>query len=255
MLSALGFVCATARMPAWTDLLLRGRLAVCIALGMRFFPVAALLPCSWGSISPSLARAAGVHGISLPRYLWRGAAVATTRRRDGHAAGRTSRHCGDRHSSASLSTGRGNVAFAHLPNGWQPGPRSAWPLFAWSIWRRPRRPGGDLDFCRRGPSMNDTRFELRARRQELWQPRGLASVSFTVTAGDNLAILGSSGSGKSTSLRLLAGLKAPDAGSVFLNEAAVSTPGRIVLPPHRRGVSLVFQDLALWPNLSRKTMS
>src|SRR5207302_7829754 len=30
----------------------------------------------------------------------------------------------------------------------------------------------------------------------------------------------------------------------------VSEPGRILVPPHRRGVTLVFQDLALWPNLS-----
>ena len=72
ILSALGFVCGATRMPAWTDPLLRGRLAVCLALGLRFFPVAALLALrSWGSISPSLAGAAGVHGVSLGRYLWR----------------------------------------------------------------------------------------------------------------------------------------------------------------------------------------
>jgi iron(III) transport system ATP-binding protein len=78
----------------------------------------------------------------------------------------------------------------------------------------------------------------------------LCNVSFTVTAGDHLAILGPSGSGKSTILRLLAGLETPDAGTVLLNDAPVSQPGRILLAPHRRGISLVFQDLALWPNLS-----
>jgi iron(III) transport system permease protein len=72
MLSALGFVRGATRLPAWTDPLLRGRLAVCLALGLRFFPVAALLALrSWGSLPPSLARAAGVHGVSLGRYLWR----------------------------------------------------------------------------------------------------------------------------------------------------------------------------------------
>jgi iron(III) transport system permease protein len=72
MLSALGFVRWAAGMPAWTDSLLRGRPAVCVALGMHFFPVAALLILrSWGSVSPSLARAAGVHGVSLGRYLRR----------------------------------------------------------------------------------------------------------------------------------------------------------------------------------------
>jgi iron(III) transport system permease protein len=72
MLSALGFVCGAARLPAWTDPLVRGRPAVCLALGLRFFPVAALLALrSWGSVPPSLAAAAGVHGVSLSRYLWR----------------------------------------------------------------------------------------------------------------------------------------------------------------------------------------
>jgi iron(III) transport system permease protein len=71
MLLALGFVRGVAHLPAWTDPVLRGRLGVCMALGIRFFPVAALLALrSWGTMSPSLARAAGVHGVGLGRYLW-----------------------------------------------------------------------------------------------------------------------------------------------------------------------------------------
>lgn len=72
MLLALGFARGVACLPAWTDPVLRGRLGVCLALGMRFFPVAALLALrSWGTMSPSLARAAGVHGVLLRRYLGR----------------------------------------------------------------------------------------------------------------------------------------------------------------------------------------
>jgi iron(III) transport system permease protein len=72
MLFALGFVHGAAWMPAWTDPLLRGRAGVCLALGMRFFPIAAMLTLrSWETVSPSLARAAGVHGVPLGRYLWR----------------------------------------------------------------------------------------------------------------------------------------------------------------------------------------
>jgi iron(III) transport system ATP-binding protein len=78
----------------------------------------------------------------------------------------------------------------------------------------------------------------------------LDDVSFTVPAGEHLAVLGPSGSGKSTALRLLAGLEAPDGGSVWLNGVCVSSPGQILVSPHRRGLALVFQDLALWPNLS-----
>jgi iron(III) transport system permease protein len=72
MMLALGFVRGSTQMPAWTDPVLRGRLGVCLALGMRFFPVAALLALrSWGTMSPSLARAASLHGVPLARYLWR----------------------------------------------------------------------------------------------------------------------------------------------------------------------------------------
>jgi iron(III) transport system permease protein len=71
MFLALGFVHGVTQLPPWTDPVLRGRLGVCMALGIRFFPVAALLALrSWGTMSPSLARAAGVHGVPLGRYLW-----------------------------------------------------------------------------------------------------------------------------------------------------------------------------------------
>ena len=59
-------------MPFWTDPVLRGRLGVCLALGLRFFPLAGLLVLrSWGTIAPSLTRAAGLHGVALGSYLWR----------------------------------------------------------------------------------------------------------------------------------------------------------------------------------------
>jgi ABC-type Fe3+/spermidine/putrescine transport system ATPase subunit len=78
----------------------------------------------------------------------------------------------------------------------------------------------------------------------------LVEVSFTITIGEHTVILGSSGCGKSTLLRLLAGLDVPSAGQVLLDGNIVSEPGKILRPPHLRGVAMVFQDLALWPNLS-----
>jgi ABC-type Fe3+/spermidine/putrescine transport system ATPase subunit len=98
--------------------------------------------------------------------------------------------------------------------------------------------------------MSGTRFEVCSLGKSYGATRALCDVSFAVTAGEHLAILGASGAGKSTALRLLAGLEAPDAGLVLLNDLPASEPGRILIAPHRRGVSLVFQDLALWPNLS-----
>jgi iron(III) transport system permease protein len=70
-LPALGFIQWSTQAPAWTDALLRSRLTVCLALGLRFFPVAALLSLrAWGSMPSSWPLAAGLHGVSLLRYLW-----------------------------------------------------------------------------------------------------------------------------------------------------------------------------------------
>lgn len=71
-LSALGFVYLSADSPAWTDPILRSRITVCLALGLRFFPVAAVLGMrAWGSTSPSWALAAGIHGVPFSTYLRR----------------------------------------------------------------------------------------------------------------------------------------------------------------------------------------
>ena len=93
-------------------------------------------------------------------------------------------------------------------------------------------------------------FELRSVSKSYGTCSVLSDISFTVEAGEHTAILGASGCGKSTVLRLLAGLEAPNAGTVLLDGKVVSEPNRVITPPHKRGVSMLFQDLALWPNLS-----
>jgi len=70
--------------------------------------------------------------------------------------------------------------------------------------------------------------------------------------GERLAILGHSGSGKTTILRLLAGFIAPDAGSILLDGIVVAAEGKIFLEPEKRNLGMVFQDLALWPHLTVK---
>lgn len=77
----------------------------------------------------------------------------------------------------------------------------------------------------------------------------LGPVSFTVPAGGRLAIVGPSGSGKTTLLRCLAGLEQPTAGTIAVGDTVVTGNG-VHLPPDRRGVGLVFQDGALWPNMT-----
>jgi ABC-type Fe3+/spermidine/putrescine transport system ATPase subunit len=98
--------------------------------------------------------------------------------------------------------------------------------------------------------MSPSQFALRSVSHRYDSHVVLDAVSLTLTAGEHTAILGPSGSGKSTVLRLCAGLEAPSAGHVLVDGRVVSEPQHIVCPPHQRGVAMVFQDLALWPNLS-----
>jgi ABC-type Fe3+/spermidine/putrescine transport system ATPase subunit len=95
-----------------------------------------------------------------------------------------------------------------------------------------------------------TGFELRSVWRHYGRLAALSDVSLHIAAGERLAIVGPSGCGKSTILRVLAGIDVPTQGQVLLDGSIVSDSGRIILPPHRRGVAMVFQDLALWPNLS-----
>ncbi len=75
-------------------------------------------------------------------------------------------------------------------------------------------------------------------------------VSWTV--GDELAVLfGYSGSGKSLSLRMIAGLIKPDAGKIVLNgETVYDSASRLWVSPQRRELGFVFQDLALFPHMT-----
>jgi ABC-type Fe3+/spermidine/putrescine transport system ATPase subunit len=98
--------------------------------------------------------------------------------------------------------------------------------------------------------MSRSQFAFRSVSKIYDKNRVLDEVSFTIPAGEHTAVLGPSGCGKSTVLRLLAGLEVPSAGQVLLDGVIVSAPNRVLRPPHLRGVAMVFQDLALWPNLS-----
>lgn len=78
----------------------------------------------------------------------------------------------------------------------------------------------------------------------------LDGISLEITPGSHLALLGPSGCGKSTAIRLIAGLEAPDGGTIHVSGQLASSAGHVIIPPHRRGVSVVFQDLGLWPSLT-----
>ncbi len=71
------------------------------------------------------------------------------------------------------------------------------------------------------------------------------ALSLEVGEGETVAVLGPSGSGKSTLLKMVAGLEAPDAGTVWFDGVDISDE-----PPERRRFALMFQDFALFAHLN-----
>ena len=78
----------------------------------------------------------------------------------------------------------------------------------------------------------------------------LEQIDLSVAEGEILVLLGPSGSGKSSILRLLLGFAAPASGRILIGDREASTGGKIVIPPEERDLAVVFQDLALWRHLS-----
>lgn len=77
----------------------------------------------------------------------------------------------------------------------------------------------------------------------------LDDFNLEVESGSLLTVLGPSGVGKTTALRILAGFEMPDSGTVRVNGQTVNGPG-VFVPPERRQVGMVFQDYALFPHLN-----
>lgn len=78
----------------------------------------------------------------------------------------------------------------------------------------------------------------------------VSDLSLSLAQGEVLALLGPSGCGKTTVLRLILGLMAPTEGVVCLGNRLASSGRAIHVPPEKRGLAVVFQDLALWPHLT-----
>src|SRR5947209_6742495 len=78
----------------------------------------------------------------------------------------------------------------------------------------------------------------------------LEEVTFVIESGANVVLTGPSGAGKSTLLRIIAGLETASAGTIQIDDVPVTGPATRFVPAHRRGIGMLFQDLALWPNLT-----
>jgi ABC-type Fe3+/spermidine/putrescine transport system ATPase subunit len=76
-------------------------------------------------------------------------------------------------------------------------------------------------------------------------------VTFTVEPGEFFTLLGPSGCGKTTTMRLVAGLEAPDEGEILLNGRCIASQAQgVFLPPDKRKMGMVFQSYAIWPHLT-----
>ena len=69
-------------------------------------------------------------------------------------------------------------------------------------------------------------------------------ANLDINAGEFLVIVGESGCGKTTTLRLIAGLEQPDSGTIYINGAPIND-----VPVGQRGVQMIFQNFALWPHM------
>jgi spermidine/putrescine transport system ATP-binding protein len=88
-------------------------------------------------------------------------------------------------------------------------------------------------------------LELRHVVKEFPSHRAVDDISLTLKSGLFYSLLGASGCGKTTTLRLIAGFEEPTSGEVILDGKPVNG-----VPPYRRNVSTVFQSYALFPHLT-----
>jgi len=79
--------------------------------------------------------------------------------------------------------------------------------------------------------------------------RAVADVTLALTEGEFVSLLGPSGCGKTTTLRMIAGFMAPTEGTIAVGGQVISSPTAVV-PPERRGMSMIFQSYAIWPNMT-----
>jgi ABC-type Fe3+/spermidine/putrescine transport system ATPase subunit len=93
--------------------------------------------------------------------------------------------------------------------------------------------------------MEDAILELRGVSKRFASHAAVTNVTLGVPRGSFFSLLGSSGCGKTTTLRMIAGFETPDHGEIHLNGSRIDA-----LPPYRRNVNTVFQNYALFPHLT-----
>lgn len=95
------------------------------------------------------------------------------------------------------------------------------------------------------PSVREAAASVRSLSKSFRGMHVLEDIDFDVAEGESLVLLGASGSGKTTILRIIAGLETPDTGRIILHGKEVTD-----LPARERGVGVIFQSYALFPRMT-----
>lgn len=98
---------------------------------------------------------------------------------------------------------------------------------------------------KKGKNMSEELLELKNIKKSFEETDVLRGITLSIEKGEFITFLGASGCGKTTTLRIIAGLEEPDSGAVFLDGKDVTST-----PPNQRDVNTVFQNYALFPHMN-----
>lgn len=92
-------------------------------------------------------------------------------------------------------------------------------------------------------------LEILSLGRRFGETQAVRSVDLSVKRGEVISLVGHSGCGKSSLLRLVAGVDTPDTGAIVIDGETVAGPG-VFVEPEKRRIGFVFQDYALFPHLT-----
>jgi len=94
-------------------------------------------------------------------------------------------------------------------------------------------------------SSNDAYISINNVSKHFGPVVAVDNINITISSGEFFSLLGSSGCGKTTLLRMLAGFETPTSGEIYIDDMAMSE-----VPPHLRPTNMVFQNYAIFPHLN-----